>query len=44
MSALPPITDIASSLRHVRYVPGATKMRRSKAAAYSIISSASNCV
>jgi len=36
MSALPPIADIAEGNRHVRFVPKADKVRRSKQGPFSI--------
>src|SRR6516165_9467989 len=40
MSALPPKADIAECCRHVRFVPKADKVHRSKKRCYSITSSA----
>jgi hypothetical protein len=40
MSALPPIADIGTQSRNVRFVPKADKVQRNKIALYSITSSA----
>jgi hypothetical protein len=44
MSALPPKADMPNRIGDVRFVPQADKVRRSKQRAYSITSSASNCI